>query len=505
MLREVTSVLVQAEPSDRPEGAREVRRGPVAEAERDRGDRELRPAEQLCHLLAAEELAHAAEVSPFALYTALKGSDAQAEGASNAANGDGPAAQLNADLLRDGAIVRSAPIGVRPKLVLAGALFWDRAGVERNRAMHRPATHFPPAPTKLSRAVPAGTPPVVSIAALAGVSAWVRQSYGDRVLEQANRAAMLDIEAIEDQDCFIPHATMTGFLAEIERRSGERDVGLLIAPHLSLSRYGCWGAYVLGGDTLGEAIERAMATIAYHSRGDRMELAVARGSARVRYHNAAGGRPGYVHVATGTVGVLVSLFRSYLPTDWIPRSIEIDVPEPRHAAAFEDVFACPVVFGAPAVAIRFDASLLNYRSTRRVEPRPVTLGDLARSRLQPASLGTFRGVVVAQIWAQVLAGGVSIDSTALALGVSVRTLQRTLHRELTDFRELANAVRLQRAKELLAETPASITEISNLLGYSAPANFARAFRKSTGTTPQNYRITGPAPRETATETRTPRA
>ena len=96
--------------------------------------------------------------------------------------------------------------------------------------MNGPATHFPPSPAKLSRAVRAGVPPVVSIAALAGVSAWVRAGYGARVLEQANRAAMLDIEAIEDQDCFVPHATMTGFLAEIERQTGERDIGLLIAP-----------------------------------------------------------------------------------------------------------------------------------------------------------------------------------------------------------------------------------------------------------------------------------
>ena len=83
------------------------------------------------------------------------------------------------------------------------------------------------------------------------------------------------------------------------------------------------------------------------------------------------------------------------------------------------MFACPVVFGAPAIVVRFDASLLDSRATRRTEPRRVTLGDLARTRLEPTSLGSFRGVVVAQILAQVLAGGVSIDSTAFALGMSV--------------------------------------------------------------------------------------
>jgi AraC-like DNA-binding protein len=56
-----------------------------------------------------------------------------------------------------------------------------------------------------------------------------------------------------------------------------------------------------------------------------------------------------------------------------------------------------------------------------------------------------------------------------------------------DFRTLANALRARRTGELLAGTGASITEIAAELGYSAPANFARAFRKATGAAPQEFR------------------
>lgn len=215
----------------------------------------------------------------------------------------------------------------------------------------------------------------------------------------------------------------------------------------------------------------------------------------------------------GPQGSYSALFRRYLPPDWRPRSIELDVPRRRNVATFEDVFGCPVIFDAPAVAIRFDAPLLDRRGSRPASPSQVTLGDIARARLAPTSLESLRGVVVAQIWAQVLAGAVSIDSTALALGMSGRTLQRALHRELTEFRELTNAVRLQRAKELLVEPRASITEISNVLGYSAPVNFARAFRRETGSTPQNFQtslspvrkgiVRGPAKAGTARISETP--
>ena len=93
-----------------------------------------------------------------------------------------------------------------------------------------------------------------------------------------------------------------------------------------------------------------------------------------------------------------------------------------------------------------------------------------------------------QIRAQVVTGNVSIDSTARALGTSVRTLQRMLHRDCgADFRELVNLIRMQRAKELLRGSGASITQISMEFGYSSPANFARAFRKAAGMAPHDFR------------------
>ncbi len=359
--------------------------------------------------------------------------------------------------------------------------------------MPRPATHFAPEPQRMPRMAPARGPTLLSVSALAGVPALVRQSFGEKVLRQANRAALLDIELIEDRDCFIPHATMTRFLAEIERRAGEPALGLMVAPHLSLANYGCWGRYVLGGETLGAAIARSMQAIGYHSRGDRIGLTVAGDIATFRYFSAARGREGYAHVAAGAVGVMLSLCRAYLPHGWRPLRVELDIPRPRGGTPFEDVFLSPVVFEAPVAAVCFEARLLETPG-RSSAHRLFTIEDVARARLEPASRDDLVGVVSAHLWAQVLAGGVSIDSTARALDTSIRSLQRALHRDGTDFRTLANAVRARRAGELLAGTGASVTEIAAELGYSAPANFARAFRNATGVAPQDYRAKSHADR-----------
>ncbi|HZI20594.1 MAG TPA: AraC family transcriptional regulator [Pyrinomonadaceae bacterium] len=49
------------------------------------------------------------------------------------------------------------------------------------------------------------------------------------------------------------------------------------------------------------------------------------------------------------------------------------------------------------------------------------------------------------------------------------------------------SLRAARARELLAETDLSVTEVGARVGYFSPSHFARAFRQATGTTPSAFR------------------
>jgi AraC-like DNA-binding protein len=80
----------------------------------------------------------------------------------------------------------------------------------------------------------------------------------------------------------------------------------------------------------------------------------------------------------------------------------------------------------------------------------------------------------------------SIDVVAKVLGTSERTLQRRLGEEGTSFRDLVDEVRRARAMALLEEG-ASFAELSFVLGYGEKTAFYRAFRRWTGTTPENWR------------------
>jgi transcriptional regulator GlxA family with amidase domain len=61
-----------------------------------------------------------------------------------------------------------------------------------------------------------------------------------------------------------------------------------------------------------------------------------------------------------------------------------------------------------------------------------------------------------------------------------RETRRSLHSCLANLR-------LEKAAQLLAETPASVKEVSYIVGYQHSASFVRAFRKKFGRTPNSFR------------------
>lgn len=327
--------------------------------------------------------------------------------------------------------------------------------------------------------------PVISSHILHGLPAFIRREMGEKALLQANHAVGLDLELIEGANCFIPHAAVLGFIEATGRAAGEANFGALIAPMMNVANYGSYGRYVFGANTLGQALKRTIDGLCFHSTDDQMSVAIVGDEVRYSYVFALAGRSGYANTVCAAAGVLLSLFRAYLPPDWRPLRVELDTKRPAQIGLFEDVFQCPVLFSAPAVTIVTERHHLF--ATPRAASRPiVTIEDVARDRRGSAPRGLIN-VLLEQIRAQVLTGRVSIDSAAQSMDTSVRTLQRELNRAGNDFRSLATAVRIQRAAELLRHTNGSVTRVSAELGYSSPANFARAFRKVTGSGPREFR------------------
>jgi AraC-like DNA-binding protein len=76
---------------------------------------------------------------------------------------------------------------------------------------------------------------------------------------------------------------------------------------------------------------------------------------------------------------------------------------------------------------------------------------------------------------------------ALALEMSVRTLQRRLHAEGSSLQEIRDRVCRERAAMRLLDPGISVSSIASDLGFCDVAAFSKAFKRWTGKSPSDYR------------------
>jgi AraC-like DNA-binding protein len=161
--------------------------------------------------------------------------------------------------------------------------------------------------------------------------------------------------------------------------------------------------------------------------------------------------------------------------------------------AYEELFGCPVRFGAEQSAVWLDRELVHRPFVRR--------DPLARRYLEAhaehmlAALAAPRPPVVAQIREAILielaTSGAELGRVAKRVAMSTRTVQRRLEEHGTRYHDLVDEVRAAMARTLLRDRTRSIIDVAFELGYADLKGFYRAFRRWTGTTPAEWRTSAP--------------
>ncbi len=84
--------------------------------------------------------------------------------------------------------------------------------------------------------------------------------------------------------------------------------------------------------------------------------------------------------------------------------------------------------------------------------------------------------------------GLSLTSIAANAYFNPAYLSRLFHQVTGEtLSEYISAERIRKANEMLQNSGSRISDISEAVGFSSPANFTRFYRKMTGSTPQEYR------------------
>jgi AraC-like DNA-binding protein len=80
-----------------------------------------------------------------------------------------------------------------------------------------------------------------------------------------------------------------------------------------------------------------------------------------------------------------------------------------------------------------------------------------------------------------------VETTARALGLSTRTLQRRLREADTTFQGEVLSARVRMAQRCMLESDASLTAIALDTGFTSPQHMATVFRRLVGQTPSAWR------------------
>jgi len=180
-----------------------------------------------------------------------------------------------------------------------------------------------------------------------------------------------------------------------------------------------------------------------------------------------------------------------------PTAVHLRRPPPSDPEPWANSFRCPLHFGA-------DENRLDFDQQDLLKPLPGHNRELAlandvaaSSYLKQMRRGEISDRVRRKLIELLPSSHASQTIVADELHMSRRTLQRRLDEEGVTFSELMDDVRSTLATEYLRQAHHSVTDVAFLLGYSDPRNFARAFRRWIGQSPQEFRATrGKAAKET---------
>ncbi len=165
------------------------------------------------------------------------------------------------------------------------------------------------------------------------------------------------------------------------------------------------------------------------------------------------------------------------------------IPEPANAADYANALHGKISFDAGVNAVHIPQRWLDLPSPYYHPElwRQAQIG-LARSL---SAQSTAKGTPYAEYIGGLLRTSKpplpELRQFAQGLNISERTLNRRLQAENASFRQLKTQALMSWAKEYLRDTDYSVEAIAETLGYRDPANFRRAFRKSEGCSPADYR------------------
>ena len=190
-----------------------------------------------------------------------------------------------------------------------------------------------------------------------------------------------------------------------------------------------------------------------------------------------------------TFSATVIVLKAITETDIAPLSISFKHGAPQDLKSYRAAFGCPVLFNQTHNALVYRTTDLETRTAKA----DISINKFLVERVEEETKGITIGSnkIAADVEALIkdaLPSGIpSIILIGKHMGMSSRTLTRRLSEAGITFRALVRQTQEKISKDLLQNSPYSISEIAFQTGFSEQSAFSRAFKRWAGKSPLEYR------------------
>jgi AraC-like DNA-binding protein len=268
-----------------------------------------------------------------------------------------------------------------------------------------------------------------------------------------------------------------------DRALGDDDLGIHLAESgVTAASFGVVGYLVRASTSVGEALARAQQFHRLVKDRGRLELVVTPVGATVIDAPEVDRTIWPRAIAELSIASYVHLARTWTGRRLLPREVRFQHARPRDTRELERFFGCPIRFDQRDNALVMSRDALDTPFTTAEADLGAYLEAAAAARLSQLPAPSLLDEVRSAISDELRHGDVDIERVARRVGITPRSLQRRLRDDRTSYRELVDAIRHQRAIELM-QRGVPIGDVAEHLGFSEARAFRRAFRRWTGLLP----------------------
>ena len=306
--------------------------------------------------------------------------------------------------------------------------------------------------------------------------------------ESLCEAVNFDPSALNDPDSRMPFAQLVALYEKAADLTGDDNFGLHIGESVALSAFDVVGYCALNSPTLGAAFARVARYHSIWTDGALFTVESTGETSAIVYRYSDPSIPEHRQDSEMTLATVTTLCRNIATPDFTPAVVEFQHAAPANTSEHQQLFNCPVRFGAPTNRLSFPSDFLQLPIAKADASLCAVLDRHAEELLakfppRDSLIDQVRNVIADEF----RGGEPSLERSAAHLGLTPRTLQRKLQELGTTYNDVLDQMRRQLAMRYLREPRMAICEVAYLLGFSESSSFHRAFKRWTGVTPKEFR------------------